>query len=405
MGGNMNNTQRQLIELFNCGIHKRKMDLSGEKIEWEELLDEAQSHNIKPIIYSAIDKKYHSEMQTELLDDFKRSVFFSGANQLNHINRAAEVLQKFNEHSIPVIALKGLVIRELYPSPEMRTMGDVDILVKSEDLGVTKKILVDFGYSEENSTEAHLVFKKAGYPIIEVHWTLADSRFFKGDNSRFEEELWKNTIEVYVKSTKTLSLSLEDLAVHLCLHMAVHMRSSSFGLRQLGDLVLLIEQKGESINWDSFIRKTRECGIEKFTVVIFNICNKLFHMEIPDKIKNKELQNKEYIDYLIQGILDGGVYGRENLVYSLSSNINNDVDNSMNGIKRFMKIIFPPINSMSEKYNYAKKHKMLTVIAWIHHLFSGILRKDCEFNEKIKVITKGVTIVSEKNQLIKWLEL
>ena len=31
---------------------------------------------------------------------------------------------------------------------------------------------------------------------------------------------------------------------------------------------------------------------------------------------------------------------------------------------------------MSEKYNYAKDNKILTPVAWAHHLGAGVLNKD-----------------------------
>ena len=40
----------------------------------------------------------------------------------------------FNKNNIPVIVLKGLVVRDLFPNPTLRTMCDADILVKEKDL-------------------------------------------------------------------------------------------------------------------------------------------------------------------------------------------------------------------------------------------------------------------------------
>lgn len=61
--------------------------------------------------------------------------------------------------------------------------------------------------------------------------------------SFFEKSLWKDAIEVEVRGVKALLLSLEDLAVHLCTHMVVHLAYIGFEIRQLLDLVLLVEKK------------------------------------------------------------------------------------------------------------------------------------------------------------------
>lgn len=135
--------------------------------------------------------------------------------------------------------------------------------------------------------------------------------FFKGDKS-FEGKLWDDVMEVQVGGVKSFSLSLEDLAVHLCTHMAVNLAYNGFGIRQLSDLVLLVEKKGKYINWENFLEKSKESGVYKFSIAIFTICNKLFKMEIPEAIKKENQLNGKYIDLLIEDIFDSGVHGNKN---------------------------------------------------------------------------------------------
>lgn len=49
-----------------------------------------------------------------------------------------DALQKIetalNEEQIPYIPLKGSVLRNLYPAPDMRTSSDIDVLVHEEDI-------------------------------------------------------------------------------------------------------------------------------------------------------------------------------------------------------------------------------------------------------------------------------
>ncbi|MDU4892506.1 MAG: nucleotidyltransferase family protein [Clostridium sp.] len=147
--------------------------------------------------------------------------------------KVGAVLESFNENEIPVIGLKGLVVRECFPIPQPRTMSDAGVLVYKEDLGRVSKMMDDLGYTQTKYKDdhgAHIVFVKSGQPVFELNWTLANKAFFKGDTS-WVDNLWKETVEVEVGGTKTISLGIEDLAVHICIHMAVYLAHKGFGVR------------------------------------------------------------------------------------------------------------------------------------------------------------------------------
>lgn len=407
----MNITQVHLIELLSSAIHERKIEIdSVEKIKWKSIIEESEAHNVKGLLYSAISKnEYLKYVEKDKLEQWKRDTIFTGVYQIEHIRQISEVLSIFNKESIPVIVLKGLVIRALYPKPELRTMTDADVLVKKEDLNKTKNILKDLGYIEAATSEAHIVFEHKEHYAIEVHWTLTDMRFFKGQPI-FENQIWENTIKVKVGDSEALSLSFEDLAVHLCIHMAVHSVSSGFGIRQLCDLVLLVEKKGSLIDWLSFLSKVKRCGIEKFTIAIFLVCRQLFNMNIPQELNITNLVEKELLKLLINEIFSSGVYGTRSITRIFGNQLvhdyhNLDSLNSVGIVKRFIILLFPPNDKLSDRYSYARKCIILVPIAWIHHFGRGVFKKEYSFLNKIKFIVSTVYTSKRKNKLLQQLEL
>lgn len=413
----MNKTESALITLLNKAIHKETATLEEiDEIHWGKLIYEANEHHVSPLVYSAIDRRDAVKcIASELLKDWKKEVFYSGINQQNYIMKVAEVLERFNENKIPVIVLKGLVVREYFPIPQLRTMSDADVLVHKEDLEKVSEMMIELGYTQtkdEDDHGAHIVFVKPGQPIFEVHWTLANKAFFKGDTS-WEDNLWKEAVGVEVGGTKTLSLGIEDLAVHLCIHMAVHLAHKGFGVRQPLDLVLLVEQKGTEVDWNRFLEKTKQCGIYKFALAAFILCNRLYGMKLPVEIRNivgrTPISNK-YIELLIDDIFASGVYGNKDETRVFASEFAFDqsegaAEGTSSVFKKYMKLLFPHIKDMSEKYDYAKKVKILAPVAWIHHLLVGIFNKDYSIKNKIKMATSTVSVGSKRNVLLRELEL
>lgn len=416
-GLGMNITESALITLLNKAIHKEAAEFEYiDGIQWGKLIYEAKEHHVSPLVYSSINRKDAAKcIAPDLLKEWKKEVFYSGINQQNHIQKVGEVLKEFNENNIPVIVLKGLVVREYFPIPQLRTMSDADVLVHKEDLDRVSKMMEELGYTktkDEDDHGSHIVFIKPGQPVFEVHWTLANKYFFKGDTS-WEDNLWNEIMEVEVGGTKTLSLGIEDLAVHLCIHMAVHLAHKGFGIRQPLDLVLLVEQKGREIDWGRFLGKTKECGIYKFTLAIFILCNRLFDLKLPIEIRNiigKEPVNNKYIELLIEDIFASGVYGNKDETRVFASEFAFDqsegaTEGRISIFKKYMKLLFPPIKDMSEKYYYAKRVKILLPIAWIHHLVAGIFNKDYSFKNKVKMATATISVGSKRNMLLREFEL
>ena len=409
----MDNVQKNIVDMLSAAVRKKNVVFNNnEKINWNDLIEEAEAHKVTSLIYSSISKDDAIKvMDKETLNSIKKKVFYSSVGQSSHIKKVAEILEKFNNAGIPLIVLKGLVVRDYYPIPDLRTMCDADVLVHEEDLDKVSALMVSLGFTkskEKDDHGAHLVFYK-GSTVFEVHWTLINDRFFKGDKS-FENKLWDDVMEVNVGGVKSLSLGLEDLAVHLCTHMAVHLAYSGFGVRQLTDLVVLVEKKGSEINWRSFIEKTKECGVYRFAMAIFDICNKLFDMEIPEAIKKEKNLKDKYIEMLIEDIFASGVHGKKDKERVFAAEFAFDqgegaADGTSSIVKKFFKLLFPPVSSMSDKYSYAKKCKICAPIAWIHHLFEGIVNKEYSFSSKVKMATSTVSVANKRNRLLKELEL
>lgn len=408
----MNTTEKQFIDLLSNSIRNEVCKKKYDNVDWNELMNLSRKHKIEGLIYSALNKSRLLEnIDEDKVNELKKEVFFTGVTQISNMSKLEKVFNEFSKENVPVIVLKGLVVREYYPQPEQRSMSDADIFVKAKDLNKSKKILIDLGYTEVDAEASHHIkYIKSGYPMIELHWHVMKRDGFSDELDLFEDDIWDRTIEVKVKGAKVLSLGYEDLALHLCMHMAAHLAASGFGVRQIADLVLLVEKKGHLIDWTLFINKAEEFGFKKFIIIMFNICNILFNMDIPKEMAVYKIDDEEMFESLISTIFDGGVYGKKDMASNFANQVafnykGKDSNATIGAIRRYFRFIFPSIETMSDKYSYARKIRILTPIAWIHHLFSGIFRKEYNFTDKIRFLTKGAKESVEKNKILSWMEL
>lgn len=401
----MEKYQEQIIDLLNSSIHDTKPKLDYSKnVNWDKIIEESNAHSITGLLYPALKKYDNSKLDVDVLNSLKKSTFISAVQQSKHIKNTAKILELFNKNNIPVIVLKGLVIRNYYPMPDLRTMCDSDVIIHKEDLEKVRTLLLNEGFREEEDAGHHIAFLKPGFNL-EVHWTLANETFRKGQEC-FQEHIWNDARKIQVDGVDTLALSLEDQALHFCAHMASHMAISGFGVRQLADLVLLVEHEGKNINWNNFIKKTKKSGLYKFSLGMFKVCNYLFNMEIPKELKD-ENNDEEVIKLVVDDIFTGGVYGQRDLSFTFRAQVGYDIedDNTFSMIKRYIEIILPPPSKLSDRYGYAKKHKILLPIAWIHHIWVGLTTKEYDKESKKKFLTSTISNAKSRNKVVRWLEL
>lgn len=403
----MNNVQKQFAGLVKAAIHKEKVNLNGRDSQWNKIIEEAKAHDIQGLIYSAIDKNDAEFIGQDIYEKLKKDTLFSAMYQKKHIGRISEIFKKFEIENIDIIALKGLVVRELYPRPDLRTMGDADILVKEKDLNKVKSILEEMGYRANGTIKNHTEFIHDLYSSVEVHWTLGKDKYIDIVKDE-EQDMWNRAREIDFYGSKAFSLDIEDLCLYLFIHMKSHVKKG-FGIRQLCDISLLIEKYRNNIDWTRFKNRVSDIDSSKFIGSVLSICNRLLDLEIPKELDSIVVKDKKIIDNLINHIFSGGVHGKRNISEKIS-NISTDIgyegkNKSDSLIKKIFLGIFPPVESIKKTYVYLEKSLILLPIAYIQRIFEITFYDKYKIFRDFKTFKNEFNLLMKKNKLVKWLEL
>ncbi|MBH1939381.1 nucleotidyltransferase family protein [Mobilitalea sibirica] len=400
----MNYHSQILITLLSNAIRGQEPSIEINKtIDWYEVYEEALAHQVHTLIYPCVTRlSPKSKPDPELLSKWEKETMRSVSEQLQHIDIIGHVLDTLYQEGIQVVALKGLILREYYPEPELRTMGDADILVHREDTNKVGKILNSFGYEEGISSNKHIAYIHQYYPCIEVHWTLSNQENNK--SPVFTGPIWQNTKKSDLLGNTTYILSDEDQLLHLIVHSLNHIYTSGFGLRQLCDITLFIEAKINTINWRKVKAEVILFSMYNFASSIFILCKRLFFMKIPNDFIDATI-NTSYIDMLLQDIIHSGVYGKRTPEREACSSIlrflhTQGSTRPFTGFHYKLSFLFPSSKCLGPKYNYAKKNPLLLPIAWLHRGIKNIRRK-----EFITQSSKINAIGKERAKLLHWLQL
>lgn len=410
----MKKEQKILVQLLCTAIHGGKINIEVNDKDWNIIFQMAKEHDIYALLYPTV-KELDDNLKPKdhIMCEWKKSTILASLTQKRNVSRIGYVLGILNTYEIQAIALKGLIIRQFYPVKELRTMTDSDILIHIEDLDKVEEIFLSLGYVEKNRNSKHIHFLHKDFLPIEVHWLSLDLNRFKNADY-MEKIIWENSEKFRMQGADVLVPSLENQILHLCFHMASHFIYAGFGLRQICDLVILVKKNWDIINWSEFCKDIKKCKMEKFVAAIFEISRRLFNMKIPDVLFEKELENSEYIDMIINSIFYGGIYkgiyGKhsmgpvdDNLLSYYENNIQSHKVTEK--FKYMITLFFPSTRKLSERYVYAKKYPIFTPIAWAHRLIYGIFRTDFKVREKSFLLLLQSDFFKKRIDLFKWLDI
>lgn len=168
-----------------------------------------------------------------------------------------KLLQVFQENAIDALPLKGVILRELYPKPEMRRMGDADILIRAGQYPKIKRILESMGYTQAGKTDHEIAWHHP-HLRLELHIRLVPER-----NKVLYDYFGDGWQRAKLQTGYLYAMSLEDTLVFLVAHVAKHYTAGGMGISQFVDLWLYtranpqldqsyIRQELEKIQLDKF---------------------------------------------------------------------------------------------------------------------------------------------------------
>lgn len=409
----MNNIHNHLIYLLSAAIRNETPDREAfTEADWEALFLEARVQQVAAIIFPAVSALgKDDDNYRRIIAGWRNYAIFLGLIQIRSIDNLSKIIADFNKSNIPLILLKGMVLKDLYPKPEFRTMCDADILVRSEDVMCVRKLLESRGYyCKDDHDPKEIRFFHDTELDIEIHWRLTVPGCI--DNADlFEKDVWANSVQAKFSNANVAELCPDNMILHLFMHMVFHMKNGGFSLRQLCDIILLIESREDRINWSLFSERIKLFNIERVVQATLLICNKYFKLKLPEEIDISIGENEEYIDAFMDFILEAGHFDnkpvekkniRQLLKYTSDDNVY-----FIDKMKLYHRIAFPSKTGLAKSYTFLHRYAFLYPVAWMHHVFTNVFRGNAIKNLKQRFVFSKRTYGSYKEnaRLFKWLDL
>ena len=160
-----------LIELTAAFLRDEPVTLRPD-MDYRKLCGIAKAHNLIAVVYAVCNKAPNTEVIPEDCRLALSEHFFSSVFLYEHQKQGVErVYRVLSDAGIPHVFFKGAILKELYPVPECRLMGDIDLLINPASRQAAKKALMSSGFACTAQNGPVYDYRK-GDVLLEVHTAL-----------------------------------------------------------------------------------------------------------------------------------------------------------------------------------------------------------------------------------------
>lgn len=284
---NLSNGNRLLLYCARTEIPEDALDkvrdIVSRPLNWDEVLTSAFWQGIAPLLYGNLKNMQKRYLIPEnVMDKLKMAYYSNVARNVCLYAELNEMVKTFHDMGVRVIVLKGMALaKTVYGDIGLRPMGDIDLLVKKEDLPHAEKIMTKLGYHfhgdippewyRENHQHISYLHPDKDIPV-EIHWHIARKAHLsriRVTDTDIIEGWWEGARTIEFSGRKALMLCPDDLIMHLSLHFLKHRFisqngsfSSKVALIQLCDIFQTLKYYRDEIDWIRLKSKTEKYGID-----------------------------------------------------------------------------------------------------------------------------------------------
>ena len=266
-------------------IRSRHLAALGPE-EWQALITTAKRHRVTPILYHTLNRAGLTvSAPSDVAEELKRSYYANAQRNMLAYRQLENIVRDLNKLNIPVILLKGAhLAKYVYGNIALRVMADLDLLVRSEDIGPACGVLINHGYQAPldglGISEMHAPpFRNENQDKIELHFNIADAELCK----RFDvEDFWQRAQPMAVGDATALALAPEDNMLHICIHSSIgHCFDNA--MRALLDIRQIVEHYGTALNWQQLIHTARQLRVTNALYFMLASTRNLLGLALDDK--------------------------------------------------------------------------------------------------------------------------
>jgi len=283
-------TDKYIYLLLRLALHYREADIQHTlqidwtAVDWPQLYDTAKAQGVSAIVFdgiSAIIDRY-PEVNVSMPRHLKLrwlSIVDSVEKKYAKQERIARKLADIcNDAGIDTVLFKGLGLSRLYPIPNHRECGDIDIYACNGEAQRLDDAIVASGAKIKHISQKHTELFVNGI-TIESH-RLFIKRYFSKDAVEMNQYLIDSLSgsKPYFEESRLKVAGVKFNSLFVLYHAANHFKFEGISLRHIIDWCFVVQ------NANGEIADVARMGLADFSAVLCRIGNECLGFDLPHEL-------------------------------------------------------------------------------------------------------------------------
>lgn len=355
----INNNQTILLDLCAKSLFDKDITIHDD-FDSKELIEESKKQTVFPIAYSLIKDKCDAADSKIFSQIIAKNIRVEFAHN--------EVHRVLSDNNIPYVILKGVVSASYYKEPMIRMMGDVDVLVRSNDVDKADNLLKSIGFvtsDDTNSEAVHIGYKRKDGVACELHRKIGWAP--NNNVGNIIREYFSDIFEKAEEHKTSNGSCIKPCRFHhgliLLLHTATHLTHEGVGLRHLCDWAVFVDSFSNDEFVNTFEKPLKEMGLWRFAQLLTLCCIKYLGC---DKKEWTGDADDSLLEEIIADILNGGNFGMKDADRYNQIKYISDRKEGTTAKKNLILHLFVSINEKTKKeFKFVNKSKFFVPIGWL----------------------------------------
>ena len=379
----MTNVQNFFIKCTRAFFEGEKTTVPSD-VSLDELYEISKAQNLAAVVFSVIkdDENAKQSKAYKMLEDCFYDSIARYDFQSAIINEIRSILES---EKIRHVFFKGAVIKEYYPVPELRSMGDIDVLIGESDRDRVKALLMANGFELINSNGPVYDYKKDG-ALIEVHTKIVSGKV----GSTNAEEYFSNAMQYAKFDEYCGDLEDEYHFGYLLTHIAHHFWFYGAGVKMILDLAVF--QRSKSLDFSKVFGYLDELGLEDFSKVLLTLCYKWFG--VGEDYNSDVSQTEEFL-------LSFGAFGNAGRNKAAVVRRKALEEGKKSGFSAKLSLLFPSYKKIKDipYMRFIQGRPYLLLLGWIYRIYYNLRYRKTFVVQSTSTLSNDETLIQAENEL------
>lgn len=344
----MDKNIQTLLDLLKVVLFNQPMDVSID--DPKTLYRMAKENGLSGTIYPVVKDKISEPV---ILSRFQKDFYKYVSDDEKKLALVEKISEIFNQNGIDHVFLKGSHLKHIYPKTYMRSMGDIDVLVKADRIKFAGECLVNAGFDFISERAEHDTYE-FGNVEVEVHRAISVNVLTHKES--LLEDVWHH---VELKSENRYQLQPEFETTYLLHHLKAHMLMGGVGVRNVIDIGIFLDHMKNIIKPEILKELLTQQGYQIFFMNIVYSNEKYLDIYLKE-YRYFPIEYDENLFHLFTNyIIRSGVHG-----LGMDFNTFTSRFASQKKHRSVLNMVFPSYALMKYRYPKMMKLKILLPLAW-----------------------------------------